>query len=65
MEKYISELVIFKIVYVKIDWFVCIVNFVKFCDVDDILNEWSFNMKSLLGYLEWVDYLIIKEEMMV
>ena len=28
------------------------------------LNEWSSNMKSLLGLLERVDHLITKEEMM-
>ena len=33
-------------------------------DADDTLNEWSFNMKSLLSLLERVDHLITKEEMM-
>lgn len=63
-EKYISELVTAKTVYAKIDRPAGIVNFAKPRDADDILNEWSFNMKSLLGLLERIDHLITKEEMM-
>ncbi|KAK4230951.1 PCI domain-containing protein [Podospora fimiseda] len=63
-EKYISDLVTAKTVYAKIDRPARIVNFAKPRDADDILNEWSFNMKSLLGLLERVDHLITKEEMM-
>lgn len=63
-EKYISELVCSKTVYARIDRPARIVNFAKPRDVDDILNEWSHNMKSLLGLLERVDHLITKEEMM-
>jgi len=63
-EKYISELVCSKTVYARIDRPARIVNFAKPRDVDDVLNEWSHNMKSLLGLLERVDHLITKEEMM-
>ncbi|KAK3994974.1 PCI domain-containing protein [Cladorrhinum sp. PSN332] len=63
-EKYISELVTSKTVHAKIDRPARIVSFAKPRDADDILNEWSFNMKSLLGLLERVDHLITKEEMM-
>jgi len=63
-EKYISELVTSKTVYAKIDRPARIVSFAKPRDADDTLNEWSFNMKSLLGLLERVDHLITKEEMM-
>jgi 26S proteasome regulatory subunit N5 len=63
-EKYISELVTSKTVYAKIDRPARIVNFAKPRDADDILNEWSHNMKSLLGLLERIDHLITKEEMM-
>ena len=63
-EKYISELVTSKTVYAKIDRPARIVSFAKPRDADDILNEWSFNMKSLLGLLERIDHLITKEEMM-
>lgn len=63
-EKYISELVTAKTVYAKIDRPARIVNFAKPRDADDVLNEWSGNMKSLLGHLERIDHLITKEEMM-
>ncbi|KAJ9155325.1 26s proteasome regulatory subunit n5 [Pleurostoma richardsiae] len=63
-EKYISELVTSKTVYAKIDRPARIVSFAKPRDADDVLNEWSSNMKSLLGLLERIDHLITKEEMM-
>jgi 26S proteasome regulatory subunit N5 len=63
-EKYISELVTSKTIYAKIDRPARIVSFAKTRDADDVLNEWSSNMKSLLGLLERIDHLITKEEMM-
>jgi 26S proteasome regulatory subunit N5 len=63
-EKYISELVTSKTVYAKIDRPARIVSFAKPRDADDVLNEWSHNMKSLLGLLERIDHLITKEGMM-
>jgi 26S proteasome regulatory subunit N5 len=63
-EKYISELVTSKTVYAKIDRPARVVSFAKPRDADDILNEWSSEMKSLLGLLERIDHLITKEEMM-
>ena len=63
-EKYISELVTAKTVYAKIDRPARIVSFAKPRDADDVLNEWSGSMKSLLGLLERIDHLITKEEMM-
>lgn len=63
-EKYISELVTAKTVYAKIDRPARVVSFAKSRGADDILNEWSHNMKSLLGLLERIDHLITKEEMM-
>ncbi|ROT41024.1 PCI domain-containing protein [Sodiomyces alkalinus F11] len=63
-EKYISDLVTSKTVYAKIDRPARIVSFAKPRDADDVLNEWSGNMKSLLGLLERIDHLITKEEMM-
>ncbi|KAF2839182.1 PCI-domain-containing protein [Patellaria atrata CBS 101060] len=63
-EKYISELVTAKTIYAKIDRPAKIVNFAKARDADDVLNEWSGNMKNLLGLLERIDHLITKEEMM-
>ncbi|KAF4124423.1 26S proteasome regulatory subunit N5 [Geosmithia morbida] len=63
-EKYISQLVTAKTIYAKIDRPAGVVNFAKPRDADDVLNEWSHNMKSLLGLLERIDHLITKEEMM-
>lgn len=63
-EKYISDLVTSKTVYAKIDRPARVVSFAKPRDADDVLNEWSSNMKSLLGLLERIDHLITKEEMM-
>ncbi|KAI5295547.1 hypothetical protein KEM52_001036 [Ascosphaera acerosa] len=63
-EKYTSELVTSRTIYARIDRPAGIVSFVKARDVDDILNEWSGNVQSLLGLLERVDHLITKEEMM-
>lgn len=63
-EKYISDLVTSKTIYAKIDRPARIVDFSKPRDADDVLNEWSSNMKSLLGLLERIDHLITKEEMM-
>ncbi len=63
-EKYISDLVTAKTIYAKIDRPARIVNFAKPRDANDVLNEWSANMRSLLGHLERIDHLITKEEMM-
>ncbi|KAI0138255.1 PCI domain-containing protein [Pestalotiopsis sp. NC0098] len=63
-EKYISELVCSKTIHARIDRPAQLVTFAKPRDVDDVLNEWSHNMKDLLGLLERVDHLITKEEMM-
>ncbi|KAI9813498.1 MAG: hypothetical protein M1832_006296 [Thelocarpon impressellum] len=63
-EQYISQLVTAKTVYAKIDRPARIVSFARPRTADDVLNEWSGNMKSLLGLLERIDHLITKEEMM-
>lgn len=63
-EQYISELVTAKTIYARIDRPAQVVSFAKPKDPDDVLNEWSGNMKSLLGLLERIDHLITKEEMM-
>ena len=63
-ESYISQLVTAKTVYAKIDRPARLVSFSKTRDADEVLNEWSGSMKSLLGLLERIDHLITKEEMM-
>lgn len=63
-EEYISDLVTSKTIYARIDRPAQIVSFEKKRDADEVLNEWSGNMKGLLGLLERIDHLITKEEMM-
>ena len=63
-EKYISDLVTNKTIHARIDRPAQVVTFEKKRDADEVLNEWSGNMKSLLGLLERIDHLITKEEMM-
>lgn len=63
-ENYISDLVTAKTIYARIDRPARLVSFKRPSDADDVLNEWSGNMKSLLGLLERIDHLITKEEMM-
>jgi 26S proteasome regulatory subunit N5 len=63
-EKYISDLVTSKTIYARIDRPAQVVSFEKKRDADEVLNEWSGNMKSLLGLLERIDHLITKEQMM-
>lgn len=63
-EKYISDLVTAKTVYARIDRPAQLVNFAKPRLPDDVLNEWSGDVKSLLGLLERIGHLITKEEMM-
>lgn len=63
-ESYISQLVTAKTVYARIDRPARVVSFAKTRDADEVLNEWSGSMKSLLGLLERIDHLITKEEMM-
>jgi 26S proteasome regulatory subunit N5 len=59
-ESYLSQLVTQKTVYAKIDRPARIISFAEPRDADDVLNEWSGNMKSLLGLLERIDHLITK-----
>ena len=63
-EKYLSQLVTDKTVYAKIDRPARVVAFAKARSADEVLNEWSSDMRSLLGLLERIDHLITKEEMM-
>lgn len=63
-ESFISQLVTAKTVYAKIDRPARVVSFTKPRDADEVLNEWSGSMKSLLNLLERIDHLITREEMM-
>lgn len=63
-ESYISELVTNKTIYARIDRPAGVVSFERKRDANEVLNEWSGNMKALLGLLDRIDHLITKEEMM-
>lgn len=63
-ERYLSKLVTDKTIYAKIDRPAGVVAFAKVRGPDEVLNEWSSDMRSLLGLLERIDHLITKEEMM-
>ncbi|KAK5164260.1 proteasome regulatory particle subunit [Saxophila tyrrhenica] len=63
-ESVISELVTSKTIYARIDRPAQVVSFERKREADEVLNEWSGNMKGLLGLLERIDHLITKEEMM-
>ncbi|KAI6951504.1 hypothetical protein KC348_g48 [Hortaea werneckii] len=49
--RYISDLVTSKTIYARIDRPAGVVSFEKKRDADEVLNEWSGSMKSLLGLL--------------
>ena len=63
-ERYLSQLVTDRTVYARIDRPAKVVSFAKARNPDEVLNEWSSDMRSLLGLLERIDHLITKEEMM-
>ena len=63
-EQYLSTLVTDRTVYARIDRPAKVVSFAKARSPDEVLNEWSSDMRSLLGLLERIDHLITKEEMM-
>lgn len=63
-EKYISDLVTKKTVYARIDRPARVVSFEAKRGPDEVLDEWSGSMKSLLGLLERVGHLMQREEMM-
>lgn len=63
-ERYLSQLVTDATVYARIDRPARVVAFAKARGPDEVLNEWSGDMRSLLGLLERIDHLITKEEMM-
>ncbi|KAI9656171.1 MAG: hypothetical protein M1821_004833 [Bathelium mastoideum] len=63
-ESVLAELVTNGTVYARIDRPAQVVSFARVRGADDVLNEWSADMKGLLGLLERIDHLITKEEMM-
>lgn len=63
-EKYISDLVTKKTVYARIDRPARVVSFEVKRGADEVLDDWSSSMRSLLQTLERVGHLMQREEMM-
>ncbi|XP_006813482.1 26S proteasome non-ATPase regulatory subunit 12-like [Saccoglossus kowalevskii] len=62
-EEFLSNLVVNKTVYARIDRLEGIVNFSQHKDPNDILNEWSYNLTQLMQLVNKTTHLINKEEM--
>ncbi|KAI0232548.1 26S proteasome non-ATPase regulatory subunit 12 [Lamellibrachia satsuma] len=62
-EEFLSALVVNKTIQAKIDRLAGIIHFQRTKDPNDILNDWSFNINSLMSLLNKTTHLITKEEM--
>ncbi|KAK9473518.1 PCI domain-containing protein [Dipodascopsis tothii] len=62
-ETYLSNLVTAGTIYARINRPQRIVSFAKPKDGNDVLNEWSSNVSSLLGLVETLGHLISKEDL--
>lgn len=62
-EEFLSKLVVSKTIYARIDRSSSIVNFQTKKDANQILNNWSNDINSLLNLIEKTCHLISKEEM--
>jgi 26S proteasome regulatory subunit N5 len=62
-EEFLSQLVIKKTIYARIDRPAGIVTFRENKDPNEVLNEWSHNLNSLMALVSKTTHLINKEEM--
>ncbi|KAI9364761.1 PCI domain-containing protein [Pilaira anomala] len=62
-EEFLSKLVVSKTIYARIDRSAGIINFQTKKDANEILNDWSSDINSLLNLIEKTCHLISKEEM--
>ncbi|KAH3863587.1 26S proteasome non-ATPase regulatory subunit 12-like [Dreissena polymorpha] len=63
IEEFLSTLVVNKTIQAKIDRLEGIVNFTEQKDPNDILNDWSLNINTLMQLVSKTTHLITKEEM--
>ncbi|RIA84649.1 PCI domain-containing protein [Glomus cerebriforme] len=63
-EDFLAKLVESKTIYAKIDRPAGIISFAAPKDANQVLNDWSNNINSLLGLIEKTCHLITKEEML-
>ncbi|KAJ3257737.1 26S proteasome non-ATPase regulatory subunit 12 [Boothiomyces macroporosus] len=62
-ENFLSDLVVKKTIYARVDRISGIVTFEKKKDANTVLNEWSSTIHSLLDLIVKTNHLIMKEEM--
>jgi len=62
-EEFLSQLVIKKTIFARIDRPAGIVSFREAQDPNEVLNEWSSNLSSLMSLVSKTTHLINKEEM--
>ncbi|XP_078257558.1 26S proteasome non-ATPase regulatory subunit 12 [Rhinoraja longicauda] len=62
-EEFLSNLVVNKTIYAKVDRLAGIINFQRPKDPNDILNDWSHKLNSLMSLVNKTTHLIAKEEM--
>ena len=62
-EEFLSKLVVNKTVTSKIDRLEGLVHFRRSKDPNDVLNEWSHNVNSIMNLVNKTTHLITKEEM--
>ncbi|KAG2194463.1 hypothetical protein INT47_003831 [Mucor saturninus] len=62
-EDFLSKLVVSKTIYARIDRSAGVINFQTKKDANEILNNWSSDINSLLNLIEKTCHLISKEEM--
>ncbi|TRY82098.1 hypothetical protein DNTS_013291 [Danionella cerebrum] len=62
-EEFLSNLVVNKTIYAKVDRLAGIINFQRPKDPNDLLNDWSQKLNSLMALVNKTTHLIAKEEM--
>uniref|UniRef100_A0A4W3K9G4 26S proteasome non-ATPase regulatory subunit 12 n=1 Tax=Callorhinchus milii TaxID=7868 RepID=A0A4W3K9G4_CALMI len=62
-EEFLSNLVVSKTIFAKVDRLAGIINFQRPKDPNDILNDWSHKLNSLMALVNKTTHLIAKEEM--
>uniref|UniRef100_A0A672MGW1 26S proteasome non-ATPase regulatory subunit 12 n=1 Tax=Sinocyclocheilus grahami TaxID=75366 RepID=A0A672MGW1_SINGR len=62
-EEFLSNLVVNKTIYAKVDRLAGIINFQRPKDPNDLLNDWSQKLNSLMSLVNKTTHLIAKEEM--
>lgn len=62
-EEALSQLVVSKTIWAKIDRSLGVINFEQSKDPNEVLNDWSSNIDSLMNLVGKMNHLINKEEM--